>query len=178
MATTFTSVGGRSGEPLLLGSLCSRAGSISTAEMEHLHRLVAVWQLLADLSFADLLLLAPMRRQPDRDLLVLAQTRPDTAQTLYPEDHVGTALLRENASEAQLALETGQPHRGAADERGVQRVAVPVRVEDRVPAVLFSEGIPYGGRRVSGVEEAYSRAADSLYSMILEGVFPFPGMQD
>ncbi|HVL80151.1 MAG TPA: sensor histidine kinase [Actinomycetota bacterium] len=162
----------------LLEELCQRAGGIRPEEVDHFHRLVAVWQMLADLSFADLLLVTPIQDSPDGDMIVLAQTRPDSTQTLFPDDHVGTALVAENAQEARTALETGKPQRGAADGRGVLRVAVPVRVGDRIPAVLVREGMPFGGRRVSSLEEAYQQCAETLHRMIVEGVFPYPGMQE
>ncbi len=162
----------------LLEELCSRAGGISQVQVNHFHRLVAVWQMLADLSFSDLLLLAPIKGDPDGNLLTLAQIRPLSTQTLYPDDHVGTALLAENAREALQALETGRLQRGSVDSRGVHRATIPIRVGDDVPAVILREGMPFGGRRVSGLEEAYSQCADSLYRMAVEGVFPFSGMED
>lgn len=162
----------------VLEELSARAGGITQSDIEHFHRLVSVWQMLADLSFADQLLLAPLRGDPDGSLLTLAQIRPLTAQTLYPDDHVGTALLVENAPETVQAMQTGKQHRGSVDVRGVHRAAIPVRVGDRVPAVLLREGMPFGGRRVSGLEEAYSQCADAFYRMIVEGLFPYPGMEE
>jgi hypothetical protein len=163
-----------------LEELAVRAGGIDPVEVEHFHRLVAVWQLLSDLSFSDVLLLAPITDDPDGDLLVLAQIRPDTAQTLYQDDHVGTALLAENAPQALRALQTGKPQRGAGgDPRGSQRAAIPLRSPlGRVPGVLLREGMPFGGRRVSALEQAYVQCADALYRMTVEGVFPFPGMEE
>jgi two-component sensor histidine kinase len=161
----------------LLEELCARAGGISRQEVEHFHRLITVWQMLADLSFADLLLLAPMEDDPDENLLTLAQIRPLTAQTLYPDDHVGTALIAEYAPEAMRALRTGKMQQGRVDSRGVHREATPVRVGDRVAAVVVREGMPFGGRRVSELEEAYSTCADALVRMISEGAFPYTGME-
>lgn len=166
---------------LTLDELCRRAGGISRGGIEHLRALVSVWQLIADLAFADLLLLAPIQGEPDGDMLVLAQIRPDTAQTLYPDDHVGTALLRENAPEAVLAMSTGSPQAVAPDARGVERYATPIRPpgEDAHCAVLLRDGMPFGGRsRVSVLEQAYAQATDALDLMIVDGVFPFPGMAD
>jgi two-component sensor histidine kinase len=161
----------------LLEELCARAGGISQSEVDHFHRLVAVWQMLADLAFADLLLLAPLKDDPDKNLLSLAQIRPLTAQTLYPDDHVGTALLAEYAPEALRALKTGRVHKGRVDSRGVHKAAIPVIVGDRVPAVILREGMPFGGRRVSGLEEAYQTCAEALFQMILEGSFPYEGQE-
>ena len=52
-------------------------------DIDHLHRLAGDWQLLSDLSFADLLLWVPVRApagQP-RAFLCVAQVRPTTAPT-------------------------------------------------------------------------------------------------
>src|SRR6266568_4722742 len=41
----------------VLSSLAGRTTTLSAREVDHLHRLLGDWQLLADLAFADLLLL-------------------------------------------------------------------------------------------------------------------------
>ncbi len=164
-------------QPTLLEELSARAGGITRDEVEHFHRLVAVWQMVADLAFADLLLLAPLADDPDQNLLVLAQIRPLTAQTLYPDDHVGTALLAEYAPSALRAIRTGKIQKGKVDTRGVHAASVPIRIGDRVPAVLLREGMPFGGREVSGLEEAYSTCSEVLFRMMAEGAFPYGGME-
>ena len=58
----------------------------------HVERLVASWRPLADLSFADLLLLAPITGEEGHRFVVLAQVRPVTGQTNYPQDLVGTVV--------------------------------------------------------------------------------------
>jgi two-component system, sensor histidine kinase PdtaS len=164
---------------LSLEELCYKAGGLTRAEIEHFRALVAVWQILADLSFADLLLLAPITGDPDRNLLVLAQIRPDTTQTLYPDDHVGTALLREYSAECDEAIRTGSVQTTGPDQRGVMRFAIPVRGPRRTfPGVILREGRPFGGRQVSVLEEAYARCAEALEAMVVDGVFPFEGMAD
>src|SRR5436305_10675201 len=55
----------------------------------HLQRLVASWSLLADLCFADLLLLAPLKDGSGDRFVILGQIRPTTSQTLYREDQIG-----------------------------------------------------------------------------------------
>ena len=65
--------------------------------MEWLHSLVSDWQLLADLSFADLILWVPLRAHEDaRDSgwVAVAQMRPTTGPTSFPDDVVGTKLAR------------------------------------------------------------------------------------
>ena len=55
----------------------------------------AEWQLLADLSFADLLLWVPMRTELGEapDFLAVAQMRPTTGPTSFQDDVVGRVVL-------------------------------------------------------------------------------------
>src|SRR3954464_15689663 len=72
------------------------------ADADHLHRLVADWQLLADLSFADLVLFVPTK--PGR-FVAVAQRRPTAGPTAYQDAVVGhesTATDRPQLAVAQL----------------------------------------------------------------------------
>jgi hypothetical protein len=60
--------------------------------LRHAQRLVATWQPLADLTFSDLLLLAPVEGEEGHRFVVLAHMRPTTGQTLYPADLIGTVV--------------------------------------------------------------------------------------
>ncbi|MBO0833203.1 MAG: histidine kinase N-terminal domain-containing protein, partial [Actinobacteria bacterium] len=86
-----------------LTDLAHRAG-IRGADLDWLHALISDWQLLADLSFADLVLWAPLVAEdgaaqngateggawPDgASWIALAQMRPTTAPTALPDDIVG-----------------------------------------------------------------------------------------
>jgi hypothetical protein len=81
--------------------LISENSNLKVNEVEHLSDLVAEWRLLADLSFADLLLWLPIRRDekswPDGHLAI-AQIRPTTAATVFTEDLVGTSVNSRQAS--------------------------------------------------------------------------------
>src|ERR1700732_3947377 len=72
--------------PTLTARPASRT-SLGEADVEWLHALVSDWQLLADLSFADLILWAPVR--DDGGWLALAQMRPTTGPTSLQDDVVG-----------------------------------------------------------------------------------------
>src|SRR5205823_1314271 len=65
---------------------------LTADDAAHLQRLAAAWGMLADLCFADLLLLAPVAGEEGHRFVVLAQVRPTTDQTLYRDDMVGTML--------------------------------------------------------------------------------------
>ena len=65
--------------------------------LAHLQRLALSWRLLADLSFADLLLLAPIANEDGHRFVVLAQVRPTTGQTLYVTTSWATWSTRSSA---------------------------------------------------------------------------------
>jgi two-component system, sensor histidine kinase PdtaS len=67
-----------------------RITGLSESQAEHLRRLVSSWQLLADLSFSDLLLYVKVSTEEVFE--ICAQVRPFTSQTLYPQDMVGTRV--------------------------------------------------------------------------------------
>jgi two-component sensor histidine kinase/PAS domain-containing protein len=88
-------------------ALAARHTDLDAAEFDHLQRLLASWGVLADLSFSDLLLLAPAGRVgPDR-LVVLGQTRPTTGATLLRDDLVGSLEPAEEWPWAVQALQSG-----------------------------------------------------------------------
>ena len=72
-----------------LAELISENSKMSSSEIEHVTELIAEWRLLADLSFADLLLWLPIRRDEKswpEGYLAVAQIRPTTAATVFTED--------------------------------------------------------------------------------------------
>ena len=78
-----------------LTDLARNLTGLSGPDLEWLHSLVSDWQLLADLSFADLILWVPLRG-PDDALgpgwVAVAQMRPTTGPTSFPDDVVGSQL--------------------------------------------------------------------------------------
>ena len=70
-----------------LSERLTRGSASSPSQVDHARRLVADWQLLADLAFADLTLWVPL---PTGAWWCVAQVRPLTAPTSRPEDLVGT----------------------------------------------------------------------------------------
>src|SRR2546423_14669918 len=107
------------------------AHGVVSAEADQLHRIVADWQLLADLSFADLILFVPSA--PDR-FVAVAQMRPTTGPTAYQDDVVG--MTASAAERPQLA--------GALLEQRLCREGDPVWLEG---VALPRGGNPRGARR-------------------------------
>ena len=72
-----------------LADLLAEHTTLSDTAAAHLQRLVAEWQLLADLSFADFLLSV---RTDSGAAITVAQCRPNTASTVFPSDEVGRVI--------------------------------------------------------------------------------------
>ena len=133
-----------------LGDLLAEHTVLPGSAVDHLHAVVADWQLLADLAFGDFLMWV---RRDEGALVCVAQCRPNTAPTLLAKDAVGTVVR-----EGELPGE-----------------AVPVRCGPDVVAVLTHQTSGDGRRTSSRLEEAYLDCAASLMHMISEGTFPTGG---
>jgi two-component sensor histidine kinase len=150
----------------------------------HLQRLVGTWGLLADLSFADLLLFVPVTR-PDalgdavtgRSLVVLGQVRPLTSQTLYRSDLVGSVLPAAERPEVFRCWELGEiieAERTPEQLREpVRTLCIPVRFDGETIAVLTREVTPGVGRQPGELERAYVEVFNRLARMVANGWFPF-----
>ena len=153
----------------------------------HLQSLVSEWQLLADLSFSDLLLWVPVDPHtqegaaPAPSLVCVAQVRPTTGTTVHHDDRVADVTLLADAEllgrgltsgEIVTALPeglTGWPENG---DRTYRRSVIPVRHEGRVAALLSRDTGSLVGREASPLETAYVDAADDLFQMVTDGTFP------
>ncbi|MCB1289064.1 MAG: histidine kinase N-terminal domain-containing protein, partial [Mycobacterium sp.] len=132
-----------------LGDLLAEHTELPGSAVDHLHALVGEWQLLADLSFGDLLMWVP---RDDGNLICVAQCRPNTASTMLIADAVGTVV----AEEGLLG-------------------AVPVRCCGEVVALLTRQSAGDGRRTSSRLEKAYLDCAATLLDMVSEGTFPNVG---
>src|SRR4030088_3381261 len=74
------------------GELARTNTSLGGPALAHVRRLIASWQVLADLCFSDLLFLAAVEGEEGHRFVVLGQVRPTTDQTLYTDDMVGTVV--------------------------------------------------------------------------------------
>ncbi len=155
-----------------LSELVAEHTDLTSDDVDRMHSLVADWAMLADLSFADLMLCVAAR-EPD-EFIVVAQVRPATGPTVYAEDMVATRLRRWTLSTSQREgriVREGDPEW----ERGVPvRVeAVPVRNRGQVIAVLARDTNLSTTRSPSALELAYLRTAGDLVQMVSEGTFPY-----
>jgi two-component sensor histidine kinase len=148
----------------------------------HLHRLVAGWDVLSDLSFSDLLLFVPVTKGAADTFVVLGQIRPTTNQTLHLDDLVGTVMTATDRPVLPRAWAVGSVVEGevAIPRRSefARLVCIPVRWQGDLVAIMTRESAMSVGRRPGVLERVYMEVFDRLARMISNGEFPFPVDED
>lgn len=152
---------------------------------EHIHRLqelVADWQLLADLSFADLMLWVPLRKDFKNwptGYVAVAHIRPTTAATIFTQDVIGDEIEWGTNPLIDQALSEGEIIRNSQPELVgdvmIKVETVPVIFESQVIAVISRHRSAESMRTPSRLELNYREIAHKLYAMVSEGSFPYPG---
>src|SRR5918998_5052250 len=162
-----------------LSERLTRGSSASPSQVEHARRLVADWQLLADLSFADLTLWVPL---PTGAWWCVAQVRPLTAPTSRPDDLVGSEMEGADVAPFLVAYRESRPvTEGEPDWSGPaprRREVIPVRHEGAVVAVLAKDTNLAVTRSPSTLELTYLDIAADLCLMVSAGTFPPRKLQD
>ena len=157
-----------------LADLVHDRTDLDDGDLGHLQRLVAEWQLIADLSFADLVLWVRTR---EGCWVAAALMRPTTGPTVYPDDVVGLELKQ--ATRLERAWSSGRIGRETEPEWAarvpVRQEAVPVRRDGHAVAVLSRDTSLAVPRMPSQLELTYLTSASELLQMVAEGTFPFPG---
>jgi len=151
--------------------------SLSSDDVAWLHALVADWQIIADLSFSDLVLWVPDAEA--KGMWAGAQIRPTTGPTTLFEDVAGTFVPTGRDHQLEIALSTGRrvDEQVETEHDGTRtRVEViPVRRGAATIAVVARRSGETGVRPASTLEKAYVEAAGELAEMIRRGEFPVPG---
>jgi len=155
--------------------------SLSPDQIHRLRELVADWQLLSDLSFADLILWVPLRKDFKSwptGYVAVAHIRPTTAATIFPLDVIGDEIsygarphIDQALSGAEIVRDT-QPE--ALGDHMVKEETIPVMVGDQVIGVISRHRDSDLMRQPSRLELNYREIAHNLYRMIAEGTFPYP----
>jgi len=169
----------------ILSDLVEEHTSLGKIEVEHLHRLAGDWQLIADLSFADLLLWVAIDQtdgEPDEQprFVCVAQVRPTTGPTAYHDDHVGRIISGQEAAHLAIAHSQGRIWREGDPvwygDTPARHEAIPVRRRDGVDviAVMGRDTNLSTTRTPSQLEMNYLNAADDLAQMVADGTFPGP----
>ena len=148
--------------------------ALAPADVGWVHALVADWQILADLSFGDLVLWVPDAES--KGLWAVAQIRPTTGATTLLEDVTGTFVPAERSPAAGrvLAGEGAQDDDDPAVGDGLRVRLVPVR---RGPDTIAVLAVRSGrdARATSHLEVTYRACAQALVAMVARGEFPTPG---
>ena len=161
-----------------LSELLAEHTQLTGDAVEHLQRLVAEWQLLADMSFADFLLWIPLEEgtTPQSDFLCVAQARPTTAPTAHAEDMVAARAAATENPQLRRAVVEGRICRDEDPrwhlEVPVRTETIPVRHAGAVVAVLSRDTNLAMPRVPSPLEIAYLGSASDLCQMVADGTFP------
>jgi two-component system, sensor histidine kinase PdtaS len=171
-----------------LRDLAEEHTGLGPGDIDHLHRLAGDWQLLSDLSFADLLMWVPVRSdtQPRRFLCV-AQVRPTTAPTAYQDDQVGKIVGGPEVAHLEIAFTQERIWREGDPvwygDTPARHEAIPVRLRDEsdreegwseVISVIGRDTNLSTARTPSQLELNYLTTADDLAQMVADGTFPPP----
>ncbi|NJQ05186.1 PAS domain-containing protein [Streptomyces lonarensis] len=162
-----------------MNDLVRQHTTLDESDLDWLHLLVSEWQLLADLSFADLVLWLPT--DDGTRYVSVAQMRPNTGPTSYQNDMVGHLVPRGRRPLLDSAIDEGRIVREGdpewREEVPVRVEAIPVRRETRVLGVIARNTNLLTVRTPSRLELTYLQSASDLAQMIAAGSFPFPGQQ-
>ncbi|MBQ1071840.1 histidine kinase N-terminal domain-containing protein [Micromonospora sp. C31] len=165
-----------------LRDLAEEHTRLRPADIDHLHRIAGDWQLLSDLSFADLLLWVPV--DADGAFLCVSQVRPTTAPTAYLDDQVGRIVGGPEVAHLEVAHRQGRIWREGDPvwygDVPARHEAIPVRLRTtageagEVIAVVGRDTNLSTARTPSQLELNYLTTADDLAQMIADGTFPPP----
>jgi two-component sensor histidine kinase len=158
-----------------LAEIARQRSALSQEQVGHLQQLIAEWGLLADLSFADLLLYVPAT---DSTWVVIAQVRPATARTIYVTDYVGETA---ESCKALLDQVVSSGVTSAADvgvdglTEPVHTTAIPVRFRGEIIAVVASETLNRDTSSRGELERTYLGVFKRFAQMVADGTFPSEG---
>jgi len=154
---------------------------LAPKQIHRLHELTADWQMLADLSFADLILWVPIRKDIKSwpmGHVAVAHIRPTTAATVFAHDVIGDEVAWGVRSRIDGALSNGEIIRNSepepVGELMIKEETIPVFFEGQVIAVISRHRNADLMRSPSRLELNYREIAHNLYRMVAEGNFPYP----
>jgi two-component sensor histidine kinase len=149
-------------------------------QKHRIRELTADWQLLADLSFADLILWVPLRKDFKNwptGYVAVAHIRPTTAATVFPQDVIGDEIAWGARPRIDQALSGAEIVRDAQPEKFgellIKEETIPVIFEEQVIAVISRHRNAELMRQPSRLELNYREVAHNVYRMVAEGTFPY-----
>jgi two-component sensor histidine kinase len=153
---------------------------LDAKQIRRIRELTADWQLLADLSFADLILWVPLRKDfkswPS-GYVAVAHIRPTTAATVFNQDLIGEEITWGSRPRIDQALSEAEIIRDAEPEKFgeifIKEETIPVILDDQVIAVISRHRNAELMRQPSRLELNYREVAHNVYRMVAEGTFPY-----
>ena len=162
-----------------LSELITTNSTLDSKEQEHLAELVAEWRLLADLSFADLVLWLPIRKDDKswpQGYVAIAQIRPTTAATVFTNDLIGSKiswgqrpLIDQALSDSEIIKDTKPEQIG---DLMIKEETIPVIYEGKTLAIISRHRNAELMRSPSKLELNYREIAHKIFQMVSEGNFP------
>jgi len=153
--------------------------ALTSEDKERLSELIAEWQLLSDLSFADLILWIPKRKDYQswpQGFVAVAHIRPTTAATVFAHDVIGEEInwgdnphLDQSLSQGEIVRDTEPVQVG---DILIKEETVPVLFNGHIIAVISRHRDAVQMRSASRLEINYREIAHKIYRMISEGTFP------
>ena len=163
-----------------LEKLLGARTTITIDQANRIRELVADWQLLADLSFADLILWVPIRKDismwPTGHIAV-AHIRPTTTSTVFINDVIGEEVLWgakpaiDEALSGDEIVKSSNPEK--IGEMQVKTETIPVTFEGQVIAVISTHRNVEHSRSYGKLESNYREVAQHLFQMVAQGSFPY-----
>jgi two-component sensor histidine kinase len=161
--------------------LIAGRSALTLDQIHRLRELTADWQMLADLSFADLILWVPLRKNlktwPTGHIAV-AHIRPTTAATVFTQDVIGEQIEWGERARIDSALSNGEINRDSepelVGELMIKEETIPVAFNGQVIATISRHRNSELMRSPSRLELNYREIAHNLYRMVAEGTFPYP----
>jgi len=165
-----------------LSELIKRHGSVSNQDLEWFHLLVADWQIVADMSFADLVLWVP---NAAGEFIAVAHARPSSAATIFYRDISGEQPRKPWDSLIKKAhqngLETTLAGTDSFDGVQVRFRAVPVRrpvsaksqevIEQPIAVVTVHNNVSEN-QEPSKLQINYRDCGNALIGMVADGSYP------
>lgn len=163
-----------------LAELLRDRSSLSDGQIRRIRELTADWQLLADLSFADLVLWVPLRKDfkswPS-GYVAVAHIRPTTAATVFTQDLIGEEITWGARPRIDQALSGAEIIRDAQPEKFgdiyIKEETIPVILDEQVIAIISRHRNAELMRQPSRLELNYREVAHNVYRMVAEGTFPY-----
>ncbi|WP_068397313.1 sensor histidine kinase [Kribbia dieselivorans] len=148
-----------------------RADHLDEADREHLIKLTSDWQVLSDLSFADLVVWV----RQDGHWRAAAHTRPMTGSMVFFNDLVGRPPSEALAELLDATAIDRQIHIGAPSQSGgtmIRTDTAPITRDGKVIGVLSRHTNLDRLRTPSNLESNYQQIASRLLDMIASGEWP------